>query len=457
MSNSSALSVARISAFRRMSGWAIWQFPRTLRLYLLVVEAAAVVVFVHYAMHTSIALHDVALAVTLLGCAVLTLEALRRSGEPTGLMNDMEAAWALPMAFLLPPLYVLLAPIPLTIAQQLLIRRTEPYRRIFSAAAIGLSYVSAAVLFHQLAHAPLSWSMLAAHPASTVGIMLLGGAVYSVVNTLLVVIAMRLRSPEMTLREFLFDRETRKLELVETTSGVIVSILAALSAAIVPVALPPFLLLQRSLLHEQLRSEARTDAKTGLLNAAAWNREAERQIGQATRTEKPLAVLLLDIDHFKQVNDTYGHLVGDQMLRVIATAIQEEVRTYDVAGRFGGEEFVLFLTDADSARAHIVAERLRDRIAALIVAPAGVEPVRVTVSIGVSMFDTDGTDLTELLAERGRRALPREGCRPRPHLLRQRADLTQGSAPSEGSGRAQGSGSDRRWSDEEGPCRTPMG
>ncbi len=398
MSDGSVLSVARISAFRRTTGWAIWQFPRTLRAYLLAVEVVAVLVVAHYAMHTSLALHDVALYVTLLGCAVLTLEALRRSGEPTGMMNDMEAAWALPMAFLLPPLYALLAPIPLTIAQQLLIRRTEPYRRLFSAAAIGLSYACAAVLFQQMAHGPLSWSMLSLHPAATVGIMLLGGAVYSFVNTLLVVVAMRLRSPEMTLREFLFDRETRKLELVETTSGVVVSILAALSAAVIPVALPPFLLLQRSLLHEQLRSEARTDAKTGLLNAAAWNREAERQIAQSTRTQRPLAVLLLDIDHFKLVNDTYGHLVGDQMLRAIASAIQEEVRTYDVAGRFGGEEFVLFLTDADSVRAHVVAERLRDRIAALVVAPAGVDPVRVTVSIGVSMFDSDGTDLTELLA-----------------------------------------------------------
>jgi diguanylate cyclase (GGDEF)-like protein len=151
-------------------------------------------------------------------------------------------------------------------------------------------------------------------------------------------------------------------------------------------------------LHEQLRSEARTDAKTGLLNAAAWNREAERQIAHAARTDESLAVLLLDIDHFKLVNDTYGHLVGDQMLKAIATAIQEEVRTYDVAGRFGGEEFVLFLTDADLVRAHRVAERVRDRIAALVVAPAGVDPVQVTVSIGVSMFDSDGTDLTELLA-----------------------------------------------------------
>ncbi len=398
MSHGSTLPVASLGAFRRMRDWAVWQTPRSFRAYLFAVEVVAVLVVAHYATHTSLALHDIVLFFTLLGCAVLTLEALRRSGEPTGLFTDLEAAWALPMAFLLPPLYVLLAPIPLTIAQQFLVRRTAPYRRLFSVAAIGLSYAAAALVFQHLAHGRLSWTLLAQRPAEMVGIMLLAGAVYSLVNTVLVVVAVRMMSPEATLRQFLFDRETRKLELVEVTSGVVVAILASVSAAIVPVALPPFLLLQRSVLHEQLRSEARTDAKTGLLNAAAWNREAERQIAHAARTDESLAVLLLDIDHFKLVNDTYGHLVGDQMLKAIATAIQEEVRTYDVAGRFGGEEFVLFLTDADLVRAHVVAERVRDRIAALVVAPAGVDPVQVTVSIGVAMFDTDGTDLTELLA-----------------------------------------------------------
>src|SRR6185312_8514453 len=85
------------------------------------------------------------------------------------------------------------------------------------------------------------------------------------------------------------------------------------------------------------------DGKTGLLNAAAWHAQAERALRRASRHDGAKGVLVLDLDHFKSVNDTYGHLAGDQVLAAVAAALRTEVRDRDLVGRFGGEEFVILL------------------------------------------------------------------------------------------------------------------
>jgi GGDEF domain-containing protein len=92
-----------------------------------------------------------------------------------------------------------------------------------------------------------------------------------------------------------------------------------------------------------LAAPARTDAKTGLLNVTAWQREAEAAIATALRHEEPLALLLADVDHFKEVNDTFGHLTGDEVLRALAAELTQRVKETDYVGRFGGKEFVVLL------------------------------------------------------------------------------------------------------------------
>jgi PleD family two-component response regulator len=87
--------------------------------------------------------------------------------------------------------------------------------------------------------------------------------------------------------------------------------------------------MQRSLMHQQLAA-ARTDPKTGLLNATAWQREADTEVARAQRTGSPLALLLVDVDHFKRVNDSHGHLIGDEVLRALATELRQQVRESDV-------------------------------------------------------------------------------------------------------------------------------
>ena len=151
---------------------------------------------------------------------------------------------------------------------------------------------------------------------------------------------------------------------------------------------------------EQLRanaeSQARTDPLTGLANRRAFQELAERALQHIGRSGKPLSLIMLDIDHFKRVNDTWGHSVGDQVLKAIATVLTEHVRSSDVAARIGGEEFVILLMDTEQGGAHIFAERLRLAIMDVEVKVSG-DRVRVTASFGVAEAASQETKLDEVL------------------------------------------------------------
>jgi len=152
------------------------------------------------------------------------------------------------------------------------------------------------------------------------------------------------------------------------------------------------------LLHAELLQSARTDAKTGLANPRHWREVAEREVIRARRGPQPLAVLMVDIDHFKRVNDAYGHLVGDRVLVAVAEQLRTAVRPLDLVGRFGGEEFVLLLTDASPASVARTAERIRAQVEQF---PHHVErasqPLHVTISVGVAHLGSAAEDLNGLL------------------------------------------------------------
>jgi diguanylate cyclase (GGDEF)-like protein len=171
---------------------------------------------------------------------------------------------------------------------------------------------------------------------------------------------------------------------------------------LVTVTLPFVILLQRSGRHAELTHASRIDAKTGLLNAVTWQREAAVQVTRAVRTHTPLAVAMLDLDHFKVVNDTHGHLTGDLALAAVADALRSGLRDYDVAGRFGGEEFAILLPQTDHGEAIHIAERLREQVAALTIPVRGDSaeghPLRLTVSIGIAALNGSRRDLDDLLA-----------------------------------------------------------
>ena len=167
------------------------------------------------------------------------------------------------------------------------------------------------------------------------------------------------------------------------------------------VALPCGTLLHRSARHAQLVHASRTDPKTGLLSASAWQREASVHVTRAHRTRTPLALVMADIDHFKAVNDTYGHLAGDAVLAAVAAALAGGMRDYDLAGRFGGEEFTILLPHADTAEALAIAERMRHILAQIplpATTPPGHSPPTITASLGVAVLGPGMTDLTDLIA-----------------------------------------------------------
>ena len=147
----------------------------------------------------------------------------------------------------------------------------------------------------------------------------------------------------------------------------------------------------------QLRRSAITDALTGLANRHYLYTVAPKLLATAERhPEQPLSLSVVDVDHFKKINDTYGHLMGDRVLRAIARALQKSVRQADVLVRFGGEEFLVLMPNTDIKRAFIVAEKLRALIAGLEIPLKRGEVLHVTVSVGVAQH-RPGMDLDALI------------------------------------------------------------
>lgn len=134
------------------------------------------------------------------------------------------------------------------------------------------------------------------------------------------------------------------------------------------------------------------DALTGLYNRRAFYLQLNHYLNQARRTRQPCSLLLLDIDHFKKINDSYGHQIGDEVLRAVADVVGEVVRRQDVVARYGGEELVVILPDADEETALLIGNRLRLAIASSqrVSLPDGT-PLMATVSVGMAMFPLDGT------------------------------------------------------------------
>jgi len=136
----------------------------------------------------------------------------------------------------------------------------------------------------------------------------------------------------------------------------------------------------------RLAALARTDGLTGLLNRRSMDERLRDEVQRMARSGAGATLVMLDIDHFKQVNDRHGHPAGDAVIRALAQAIRAEAREVDVVGRWGGEEFLLLLPETDAAGAHAVAERLRLRVAALATVHEG-QALPCTVSLGVAAYE----------------------------------------------------------------------
>jgi diguanylate cyclase (GGDEF)-like protein len=334
----------------------------------------------------------------LLACSAAATGLTRRAGEPGGVVRDVHAIWELPAAVLLPPLYALLVPVPRIVLTQVRVRQVLAHRRAYTTAAAGLAYAAASLAFHAAVPAlgpgaatgtgevALLWTMLA------VGCGLLRLAV----NDGLDLAAVKGSAPGTRLLPEIAGAEALYGSAAELSLATLSAFAAARSMLAIVYAVPLVISLQRSLRHAQLLSETRVDGKTGLLNDKTWRHEAAGEIARAVRTRAPVAVAILDIDHFKAVNDTYGHLAGDAVLSAVAAATSALLRDYDLAGRVGGEEFAFVLPGSTAQEAVEIAERLREKLSLLAFphdGPGAPMPDHVTVSIGVAAASRPGWDL----------------------------------------------------------------
>jgi diguanylate cyclase (GGDEF)-like protein len=341
--------------------------------------------------------------------AVLGVERFRRGSQESHHV-DLNSVWTFAAALLLPPLVA--AAVVVVIYAYLFARVQRPtgipaYKQVYSAATVVIAaHAAAAVL---LLSAP-------GQLYGTVGgtfALALALLAYTVVNTCLVLGVVAMASPDVRILRMLGSGDEVLLEIATLSLGALVA--AALSTTTplaVLLVIPPILVLHRTILVKKLQERADTDAKTGLLNSSAWHAQSRSMLRGADRTERPAGVLILDLDHFKIVNDRYGHLAGDDVLRVIANTLRDEVRDHDLVGRFGGEEFVVLLsrlaepeTDTPASAANEVrriGDRIRRRVRELqigVSSPDGEDRTieGLTVSVGGAVFPHDGEGLTALM------------------------------------------------------------
>jgi diguanylate cyclase (GGDEF)-like protein len=196
----------------------------------------------------------------------------------------------------------------------------------------------------------------------------------------------------------LFRRDSVVTDLGLLALGVVIAGLWSLGPVLVAFVAIPLVLLQRALHFPMLRHASRTDPKTGLANAAWFLEQSEHELQRAIRLETTLSVLVADLDLLRNINNAYGHLAGDVVLKGVADVLRNEVRSYDIASRFGGEEFALLLPGADVDEALALAERIRSRVSRERFAVAtSVEPITATLSVGVATLGEHGSTIKELL------------------------------------------------------------
>ncbi|MEJ3652361.1 GGDEF domain-containing protein [Actinomycetes bacterium KLBMP 9759] len=395
--------------------WAVWSLPRRVLFLILTVELVAIAAVAASATTASPMLFaegDPLVLAVLAGAGIISTEASlgverARHRREDGPHIDLSSVWAFAAAALLPGL--LACAVVVVISAHLYARSwrkvgVPPYRVVFSVATVLLAVHAAGSVLHLVDESTLFSTAAGLVP------VVLAVLTYAAINMFLVVAAIAINGHERHVPRFvqlLRHGDDAVLEFATLSMGALVAgAMSAFGAYYAVLVLPPLIVLHRTVLVRQLEEAASIDGKTGLLNAAAWHAKAGRELRRAERAQERAAVLVLDLDHFKLVNDRHGHLVGDTVLAAVAAAVRAEVRDDDLVGRFGGEEFVVLLrgVDVDNNRtgAEAVAERIRRRIAALEVEVPGPHgPVvldQFTVSIGGAVNPPDDLDLARLIA-----------------------------------------------------------
>lgn len=386
--------------------WTLWSQPPRLVAYCLLIEFAAVITTVVGSTRPA-QWHEVRIFATLAAMGIIQaelsrqVERVRRRVNATPHIN-MTSVWTFAGVLLLPP--ALIAALVAVLYTHLAVRswyrlRTVPaFRTIFNASLVIMTCLTARGVLFAAGFAGMSTTM--PHGWSGFASIAVSAAAYFVVGALIALPGLNLQSRSL---EAMFGSWSDNfLELSTLCLGAINAILLLAMPELALAIIPPMLLLQRSMLVKQLEIAATTDDKTGVYNAAGWRHLATHELARAARdVDASIGVLMIDLDHFKRINDRHGHLAGDEVLKSVAATIALEVRDYDAVGRFGGEEFVVLLPGTTETDVCAIAERIRHSITTVsVMTPHGDGPVAIrglSASIGVAMYPSAGSAVDRLL------------------------------------------------------------
>jgi diguanylate cyclase (GGDEF)-like protein len=317
-------------------------------------------------------------------------EKLRRH-LATGVHVNMTSVWFFAGALTVAPALATLLVIVIFAHLWLRVWRTLPSRPTYRVVCSAAMMINAVHVVGPV----LTMFGLMEHKLSPMA-MIVGGLAYTFVNFAQVLIPLKLES---LLSPAAVIWSAALLELTTLCLGGVTAVLLTAHPGLVGIMLLPVIVLPQGVLGRVLEERESRDHKTGLLTIAEWERRADNELDSARRTDDVLSVLMIDIDHFKRVNDTYGHLAGDAALSTVAASVRGEVRVYDSVGRFGGEEFVVLLPGLDSGHSAAVAERIREAVTKLTVRTGnGVLITGLSVSVGVATYPVAGADRDTILS-----------------------------------------------------------
>jgi diguanylate cyclase (GGDEF)-like protein len=374
----------KVTAGKWLRGWSLWQIGWPAITYLLVIETFALAVTIFgYVQNYHFDPTDWFRAGLLLAMSVVygeacdRIERLNRYLATDGVTTNQNSVLCFAGVLTLP--MQLAATLVLVVYAHTFIRgrprgQAHLHRTFFMAGSTMLATFAAASSYQLL-----GGQLGSVGPLDAL-VVLLTIAIYTTVNLALVLICMYLVGRPADLRSLLPARHHVTYENSTLLFGAFAAVVVLHAPWLSPLILVLIASLHRASLVTDLQHSANTDAKTGLLNSRGWQVMARQQLSQAESAGTPAAVLLIDLDHFKLVNDTHGHLAGDVVLKAVADILVRELRGYDAVGRYGGEEFIALLPGVECQTAMAIAERLRLRICDAD--PA--ELLEVTASVGVA-------------------------------------------------------------------------
>lgn len=397
------------------SRWALWKQPRPVVVLVVITIAVAAAVTSATAFLMPVGSADVVRFVALAVCSWVSIELTRHIerrrehwSNPMSGYIDTKSVWSFAAVIVLPPVLasamVVLTYVVAWFRIRPLARPAVPYRWVYSSATVLCGTQAAvAVLTLGMNDYPGAPGGPTLAGLADLGVIVVAGALRWTINLGLIMVAIVLTNPSAQNRDLFASFGEQVLEAGALGLGLVTAAIVVNNPFVMPGVVIAMIALHRGLLVNHYQQASRVDAKTGLATAGWWHDFAEQALVRARDRGLTLGILIVDLDRFKNVNDTFGHPHGDRILKAVAQELIAEIRDQDACGRWGGEEFVVVLPEVRSERnLYNVAERVRRRIEAVVVErPAGAPPdadIRVTASVGAAMFPAEGVNsLDELL------------------------------------------------------------